>query len=765
MTLSASGSADAGGAGLAGYERRTSADAGATWSAATAGSSITISDEGELAVQFRALDGAGNASAWVPTAGTPEAIVRIDRGPPPAPGNLAGPAATATAPVLSWDPVGDAVSYIVTRDGTPVGSPTGTGFTDSPAPAEGVYAYRVIAVDGAGNQSTPTAPLGITIDTTAPPAPSEGGISGGQAAWTNAASVTITATAPGGATLEHRTSSDAGATWSAPAAGATVVVSAEGVTIAQFRAIDAAGNASAWAPASPIDATTARIDRAAPATPAGLSGGGTTANQPVIGWSAVSGADLYRVLRDGVQVGTSTGTSFTDTTLSVGGNYVYRVVAADDAGNASAPSAALAVTYSPADVIPPNTQISAGPSGPTNTATPTFTLSAGEPASFECRLDGGAWSACTSPVTVGPLSEGAHTFAARARDLAGNLDASPAEAGLVIDTIAPPAPSLDAVADTGIALGAATGRVFLTATIGGDAVRVLISEGARTVHDGGAVTSLADLVSDGVTHDYAAVAIDAAGNASAPISASATTPDRTPPAQPTAPAAAGYPPALTWTPVADAAQYAVVRDGASVLTTAGAAATDTGAVDAAAPPAPSGVSANVLGSGRVALSWAAVTDAGSAYTIAVRALDAIGNPSPLSPGTPVIARSGIATYRVLLDGAPIADTAATALDIDGLAPGGDHLVSLVAIDGAGNVSASSAQVAISIPAAPSSAPRLMLSASRIFARPGVAISFSATVEGADPAGVSWILDPGLQREGQAWSTPTPRRGAAWCAPP
>ena len=48
------------------------------------------------------------------------------------------------------------------------GSGTGTSWTDS-VPADGVYAYTLTAVDVAGNESPPSAPLTVTVDTLAPP--------------------------------------------------------------------------------------------------------------------------------------------------------------------------------------------------------------------------------------------------------------------------------------------------------------------------------------------------------------------------------------------------------------------------------------------------------------------------------------------------------------------------------------------------------------------------------------------------------------------
>ena len=64
---------------------------------------------------------------------------------------------------------------------------------------------------------------------------------------------------------------------------------------------------------------------------------------------------------------------------------------------------------------------------PGSSATVAFSASESG-ATFECRLDGGAWAACTSPKTYTGLGLAQHTVDVRATDAAGNVDASPASA-------------------------------------------------------------------------------------------------------------------------------------------------------------------------------------------------------------------------------------------------------------------------------------------------------------------------------------------------
>lgn len=85
----------------------------------------------------------------------------------------------------------------------------------------------------------------------------------------------------------------------------------------------------------------------------------------------------------------------------------------------------------PPDTAAPQTTLNAG-SGPAEGSTvsstfATFGFTSDDPlATFECSLDAAPFAACTSPATFFDLTAGAHTFAVRAVDAAGNADATPA---------------------------------------------------------------------------------------------------------------------------------------------------------------------------------------------------------------------------------------------------------------------------------------------------------------------------------------------------
>ena len=90
------------------------------------------------------------------------------------------------------------------------------------------------------------------------------------------------------------------------------------------------------------------------------------------------------------------------------------------------------------DTTAPNTTISSAPANPTNATAASFEFSSNEAgSSFECQLDGGGYSACSSPKSYTGLADGSHTFQVRAIDAVGHPDATPASHSWTVDTAAP----------------------------------------------------------------------------------------------------------------------------------------------------------------------------------------------------------------------------------------------------------------------------------------------------------------------------------------
>jgi hypothetical protein len=115
-------------------------------------------------------------------------------------------------------------------------------------------------------------------------------------------------------------------------------------------------------------------------------------------------------------------------------SHTFLVRAIDAAGNVDASPASATWTV---DTTPPETTIGSRPADPTNATQASFSFSRNETGGgFVCTLDGVS-SACTSPRTYGPLSDGPHTFAVAATDAAGNADPTPATHTWTIDTSLP----------------------------------------------------------------------------------------------------------------------------------------------------------------------------------------------------------------------------------------------------------------------------------------------------------------------------------------
>ncbi|MHA2647799.1 MAG: choice-of-anchor J domain-containing protein [bacterium JZ-2024 1] len=117
------------------------------------------------------------------------------------------------------------------------------------------------------------------------------------------------------------------------------------------------------------------------------------------------------------------------------GNHTFFVRAIDPSGNVDATPA----THNWAiDTVAPDTLVTGGPPALTNQTVASFNLQSNEsPVTFECSLDGSPFSTCPSTANYTHLAEGHHTFRARARDLAGNVDPTPGSYTWRIDTTPP----------------------------------------------------------------------------------------------------------------------------------------------------------------------------------------------------------------------------------------------------------------------------------------------------------------------------------------
>jgi chitodextrinase len=124
-----------------------------------------------------------------------------------------------------------------------------------------------------------------------------------------------------------------------------------GNTFATSPAAD--GAPSIGNPAQPCPDTTA------PTAPTGLTARAASATSVALSWTAATddvGVTAYGVLRGGVQVGTTSALTYTDSGLTASTAYSYTVVARDAVGNTSPPSAVAPVTTpAPPTTAPPTT--------------------------------------------------------------------------------------------------------------------------------------------------------------------------------------------------------------------------------------------------------------------------------------------------------------------------------------------------------------------------------------------------------------------------
>jgi hypothetical protein len=117
------------------------------------------------------------------------------------------------------------------------------------------------------------------------------------------------------------------------------------------------------------------------------------------------------------------------------GSHTFSVRAEDGNGDGDDTPAEYVWTI---DTVAPDTMLTLAPPAADNSVMVEFDFRSNEDnVTFECSLDNAGFVTCTSGMLFGPVGNGPHTFAVRARDRAGNVDATPATYAWSVDTSKP----------------------------------------------------------------------------------------------------------------------------------------------------------------------------------------------------------------------------------------------------------------------------------------------------------------------------------------
>jgi uncharacterized repeat protein (TIGR01451 family) len=536
------------------------ADASGNWSYTT-----TVLSAGSYSYTTKATDVAGNISS-----ASSATVITVDTVAPTAPpvavlnpasdtGTLGDNVTKTTTPTLTG--TAEANSTIKVYDGaTLLGTTTvsagGTwSFTPSATLADGVHVITTTSADPAANVSAASAPLNLTIDTTAPTAPpvailasaSDSGVLGDNR--TNITTPTFTGTGEVGSTIKvydggvllGSTIVTAGGTWSYVSTPLT-----QGTHLITTTSTDVAGNTSAVsATRSIVIDTTAPVVPPAPVLASGSDSGVlgdniTNVTSPTLTGTGEIGS-VISIYDGATLLGTTTvsagGTwSYTSTTLT-NGVHPLTVTSTDAAGNTSAASSNLNITIDtnapatpPIAVLSPLSDSGVANDNLTSVTTPVLTGTAESNSTVTVYRGGvsvgtvvtngsGAWTFTSGTLTNGTT----YSFVVTATDAAGNTSVGSVPLVLTIDTLAPTAPPiavLTAGSDTGLVGDNLT--KITTPTLSGSAE----PNSVVSVYDGGTLLGTTVVAANGVwgfvsptlvdgLHSITTRSTDAAGNISA----------------------------------------------------------------------------------------------------------------------------------------------------------------------------------------------------------------------------------------------------------
>ncbi len=519
-----------------------------------------------------AVNTAGTSPQSAEASATPAAPV------PAAPTGLTATAGNASV-TLAWTASSGAATYNVYRGATAGGEAatavatgiTATSYTDTGLTNGSTYFYKVAAVN-TGGTSAQSAEASATPSAPVPTAPT------GLTATAGNASVTLSWTASTGAATYnvYRGTTAGGEAATAIVTGITATTYTDsGLTngtkyFYKVAAVNTAGT-------SPLSAEASATPSApVPAAPTGLTA--TAGNASVtLTWTASTGAATYNVYRGATAGGEAatavatgiTATSYTDTGLTNGSTYFYKVAAVNTGGTSAQSAEASATPSAPVPTAPTGLTATAGSASVTltwtaSTGAATYNVYRGTTAGGEAAIAVAAGITATTYTDSGLTNGTKYFYKVAAVNTAGTSPQS-AEASA---TPAPPVPA----APTGLtatagnasvtltwtaSTGAATYNVYRGTTAGGEAATAVAAGITATTYTDSGLTN-------GTKYFYKVAAVNTAGTSPQSAEASATPAPPVPAAPTGLTATAGNASVtLTWTASTGAATYNVYRGTAT----------------------------------------------------------------------------------------------------------------------------------------------------------------------------------------------------------
>ncbi len=450
------------------------------------------------------------------------------------------------------------------------------------------------------------------------------------------------------------------------------------------------------------------LDDSPPTKPDGLAGSAVSTTQINLTWNpstdGETGVSEYAVYRDNVEVGRSPATSFSETGLTASTTYTYRVSAFNGDGYESSSSSPQNVSTLDPEPPPPPTNLAASTVSATEIDLSWTASVAGDVIGYRVFRNGSPIA--TLGVTTTYRDSGlqgftTYNYTVTALDSEGleSGPSGPAQA-TTLDGTPPTVPANLSAAATG------TTSIELTWAASADPETGVA--GYKVFRGGVEVTTVTQTsyqdagLSPATTYSYRVRAVNGQGLESAQSNqSSATTLDGTGPTTPTnlvATPAGTNRIDLDWTassdPESGIAGYRIFRNGSQVGQTAQTSYSDSGlspateyeyrvravngdgleselsdpatatTLDATPPTTPQNLAASPVGTERIDLDWTASDD----------------------PET------GILEYRVFRDGSEVGTTTQTVYQDDGLSPATEYDYYVVAVNGGGLESPSSATV-------------------------------------------------------------------------